>query len=479
MVMRMPASFPRWSRWALPAGAVTAVGAVIAGTALAGAQGSPALPARTPAQLLASVSGSDQALPPMTATIQVSANLGLPSLPSAGDGQLTLPALLSGTHTIQLWYADPAHFRVAIPVQMGEADLRRDGRQLWLWNSTRNAATEVTLPPGLGQEGGPATPATPAVTPQQAARALLAAVGTTTRVGLQRNLTVAGQPAYQLTLVPKDHRSLIGQVRIAIDARRPLPLQVQIFARGSSAPALSIAYSSIGFGRPSASNFAFRPPHGAKVKRMTLSALAPPGALPAGWTGYPPLPVAVPGSPAYQSQLSIRAAKHATELRLSGQALARMRRQALEHLPKSMPKALRQAMIRAIAALPPGRRVVLKSVPVTCSYASTSSPTASTCVTLQAVATRPREMPQVIGHGWTSVLVLSAGTGPRRPSAGAGPLGGDLGAALSAATPVRGSWGSGRLLRTSLVSVLLENNGTVLVGAVQPSVLYAAAAEAG
>jgi hypothetical protein len=47
---------------------------------------------------------------------------------------------------------------------------------------------------------------------------------------------------------------------------------------------------------------------------------------------------------------------------------------------------------------------------------------------------------------------------------------------LAAATPVHGAWGSGRLLRTSLVSVLITDQGSAFVGAVQPSVLYAAAA---
>ena len=41
-----------------------------------------------------------------------------------------------------------------------------------------------------------------------------------------------------------------------------------------------------------------------------------------------------------------------------------------------------------------------------------------------------------------------------------------------------GAWGSGRLLQTSLVSVLITDSGRVFVGAVQPSVLYAAAGQA-
>jgi hypothetical protein len=43
---------------------------------------------------------------------------------------------------------------------------------------------------------------------------------------------------------------------------------------------------------------------------------------------------------------------------------------------------------------------------------------------------------------------------------------------------VSGAWGSGRLLRTSLVSVLITDNGRLFIGAVQPSVLYAAATSA-
>lgn len=57
---------------------------------------------------------------------------------------------------------------------------------------------------------------------------------------------------------------------------------------------------------------------------------------------------------------------------------------------------------------------------------------------------------------------------------GSGPTA--LGPLLNAATPVHGAWGSGRLLRTSLLDILITSKGAVLAGAVQPSVLYADAA---
>jgi hypothetical protein len=47
-----------------------------------------------------------------------------------------------------------------------------------------------------------------------------------------------------------------------------------------------------------------------------------------------------------------------------------------------------------------------------------------------------------------------------------------------ASKPVRGTWGSGRLLQTTLLSVLVTSKGQILAGAVTPSVLYADAAAA-
>jgi hypothetical protein len=48
-----------------------------------------------------------------------------------------------------------------------------------------------------------------------------------------------------------------------------------------------------------------------------------------------------------------------------------------------------------------------------------------------------------------------------------------LSALLGSAKPVSGSWGSGTLVTTSLVSMLMTG-GEVYIGAVAPSVLYAA-----
>jgi hypothetical protein len=107
---------------------------------------------------------------------------------------------------------------------------------------------------------------------------------------------------------------------------------------------------------------------------------------------------------------------------------------------------------------------------------------------------------RVIGKDWTAVMVLPAaavlpggapsrvagagnaagvaGQAARSVSGGGGAVSGPamLGALLLAAHPVHGAWGSGKLLHTSLVSMLITH-GHVLIGAVTPSVLYADAAQ--
>ena len=91
-------------------------------------------------------------------------------------------------------------------------------------------------------------------------------------------------------------------------------------------------------------------------------------------------------------------------------------------------------------------------------------------------------IPGQAGSGSSQPAGTPAGRVSRPPAFMAGPGGPGQGLGLAsvllkAATPVHGPWGSGRLLRTSLFSVLLTSKGQLLVGAVTPAVLYADAAK--
>jgi outer membrane lipoprotein-sorting protein len=389
--------FSRRTRWAVPAGAVAVVAAVAAISAITVAQAAPVLPPRTPAELLAAVAGDHSAPPQLTGTVVETADLGVPQLP--GDQNPTsMTSLLAGSHTLKIWYGGHGQLRLAAPVQMGESDFILNGNTAWLWQSNTNSVTKLTLPAHRGATPKPVRPQTPQtpLTPQKAAQEALAEVGPSTRVTTETNVTVAGQPAYQLVLAPRSAQSLIGKITIALDAQHlSVPLRVQVFARGATSPALQIGYTSISFVAPAAANFQFTPPPGAKVHTSFF-----PGT---GWYAYAPL---------------------------SGQRMQ---------------------------ATPAQFRVIGKN--------------------WLSVAVLPASaLSQMAGQGNAASV---AGQAARSASGGGGSVSGSavFGALLGSAHPVSGAWGSGRLLHTSLVSVLITSTGHLLIGAVNPSVLYAAASQ--
>jgi outer membrane lipoprotein-sorting protein len=460
-------------RWAVPVGAVAVTGGVLAASLVSAAQATPTLPARTPAQLLAAVAGRTGPLPPMTGTVVETAALGLPDLPALGD-PTSIQSLVTGSHTIRVWYSDPQHLRLAIPGQLSETDVIRNGRDVWLWSSVRNTATHLRLP-AAGGKTPEAAPPQPPLTPQQAAQQVLAAVGPTTSVSVASNVMVAGEPSYELVLAPKDSRSLVGQVRIAIDAHHNLPLRVQVFPRGAATPAFQTGFTSIAFTQPAAANFAFTPPVGARVVQENGPAALHAGAVPPAAVRLMPGGAVkmVPGSP-------IKVIRGARIKLVPGGAVKVMPNGTVVRV---MPDGtvVRVMPDGTVVKMMPGSPIKVvrgphgQLVPGPAAVAI-RSPAGVMIGGAGAYAGHGT----VVGQGWLAVAVLPAGAAlanggpPAAPGAAFGPA---LGALLRAASPVSGAWGSGQLLRTSLLSVLLTNDGRLLIGAVTPDVLYSAAAK--
>jgi outer membrane lipoprotein-sorting protein len=198
------------------------------------------------------------------------ADLGLPSLPGVGgQGSSELTSLVSGRHTLRVWYAGPDQARVAVLGTLGETDVIRNGNDVWVWSSQKNEASHRTLSAADGKPG-PLPSGLPS-TPQEAADQALAAIDPSTEVSVGRSARIAGRDAYELILAPRDKASLIGQVRFAIDAKEHVPLRFEIFAKDADQAAFEVAFTQVDFARPDPAQFAFNPPKGAKVTEEPAS----------------------------------------------------------------------------------------------------------------------------------------------------------------------------------------------------------------
>jgi outer membrane lipoprotein-sorting protein len=261
----------RLLRWSAPVVAGAAIAAVTLMPRAFAASPHPGLPARTAAQLLAAVQNATvQAL---SGTISTTARLGIPEVPSAGLGAAGgWTTLLAGKNTIRVWADGADRQRLALLGTLSETTVVHNGTTVWVYASYPHTATRYALPAQTDAKHASAKAEAVApeqqLTPQQQAAKAIAAIDPTTSITVDRTARVAGRPAYQLVLTPRTTATLIQQVRIAIDAAKSVPLRVQVYARGHTAPAFETAFTSVSFAKPAASAFRFTPPRGAKVDQQ-------------------------------------------------------------------------------------------------------------------------------------------------------------------------------------------------------------------
>jgi outer membrane lipoprotein-sorting protein len=217
-----------------------------------GAGAQPQLPPVAAEELVASVLAAKKE--PFAGTVQVDNALGLPMLPDA-------PQAANGTSTARVWSNGDAGRRVQLPSDGGERTLVSDGTTFWAWNSEDR--TVVTGP----RQGRPAD--TPGATsdPTTAANETLTRLRNSSDVTVDGTAEVAGRPAYELVLSPKPtERTLLREVRIAVDAEKRSPLRMTVLGNGSPDPALQIGFTELTFGPQDQKLFTFTPPPGATVQ---------------------------------------------------------------------------------------------------------------------------------------------------------------------------------------------------------------------
>ncbi len=236
----------------------------------AGAGAAPQLPPVSAEDLVSSVLAAHPG--PLNGTVALDNNLGLPALPG-------IPQAADGTSTARIWTDGTSKARAQVPTGSSERTLVADGTTFWSWNSADKSVTKAP-------EGSRPTPEKATTDPAAAATEAITKLRATSVVSVDGTAEVAGRPAYALVLTPAPtERTLLREVRVAVDSQTRMPLQLTVLANGSSDPALQLGFSDITFGAQDPSLFTFTPPPGSTVTTPDQTAKpAKPEGLPAGAT---------------------------------------------------------------------------------------------------------------------------------------------------------------------------------------------------
>ena len=255
--------------------------AVIVGVVASRAQGSTALPSISPAALLAKVATAAKSPVPVSGSVTWTNGL-IPgsSVANLLGGQSAAPssiAALAMGGSGRVWVQPGSGARLEVQGNGSDFVVVGNGSGVWTYDSATDTAAHYVRPAAAPAPSTSPSPSTSAVDPLSAITKGLqrfASTGTVTVTGQQ---TVAGQQSYLLTMTPAPGTTTtFGSVRVAIDGSTFMPLQVQVYAKGDTTPALSAGFTNVSYAGNDASLFKFTPPAGATVQHKTLPAMTNP-----------------------------------------------------------------------------------------------------------------------------------------------------------------------------------------------------------
>lgn len=233
-----------------------------------GATAAPSLPPVEPEALIASV------LAPHTdafaGTVELDNQLGLPAVPG-------IPQAANGKSAAQVATDGQNRGRVSLPSGAAERLVVADGTTVWAWDSAKRTVTKAPA----DSKGIPGA-TEPLANPADAAKKLLDVARPFSTVSVDGTSEVAGRPAYELVLAPlPSERTLLREVRLAVDSEKRIPLRLTVLAHGSPNPVLKIGFTELNFGPQDPGLFQFTPPEGATVRERSAPDMPDRGQLPA------------------------------------------------------------------------------------------------------------------------------------------------------------------------------------------------------
>lgn len=170
-------------------------------------------------------------------------------------------ALMSGASG-RLWLTNDGRGRVELQSDAGDVQVVWNDKQISVYDASSNTVYRATLPKQT-DKGSSADNGMPPTLAQ--IDKVLSGLGVHWALTSARPTSVAGRPAYSVSLSPKHDGGLLGSLELAWDSVHGTPLRAGIFAQGRTAPVLQVAVTGISYGAVPDGDVDVAPPAGAKV----------------------------------------------------------------------------------------------------------------------------------------------------------------------------------------------------------------------
>jgi outer membrane lipoprotein-sorting protein len=201
----------------------------------------------------------------------------LPKASAQGELALALE-FFAGTHTANLYVDGVEKARLQVLDLLSERDYIRNGNELWSYDATKAIAQHSVVSDAevanaeaearsLFNKNSGKLPFD-YTSPAAVAEYVLNEAGKYSSITVASDIKIADRGAYQITITPKGNQSLVASATLSIDAATGLPLAARVMAVGQSTPAFEVAFETITFTKPAASNFEFTPPAGTRVQEV-------------------------------------------------------------------------------------------------------------------------------------------------------------------------------------------------------------------
>jgi outer membrane lipoprotein-sorting protein len=198
----------------------------------------------------------------------------LPQASAQGELALALE-FFAGTHRANIYVDGIEKSRLQVLDLLSERNFVRNGNELWAYDATKslaqrtvinerevkNAENIARLLLAMNKSKFPFDYTSPAAV----ADYILKEAAKYSTISVASDIKIADRGAYQITITPKNKQSLVASATLSIDAATGLPLAARVMAVGQSTPAFEVAFESITFAKPDASNFNFTPPAGTRI----------------------------------------------------------------------------------------------------------------------------------------------------------------------------------------------------------------------